>query len=449
MLRLRFPTILLAAALTATAVRPDVPVELRRDAVVEAVEKAGPAVVNISTERIVERRADPFSMFTDPFFDSLFDDFYKRFGYTRRFRATSLGSGVVIDPEGYIVTNEHVIRRASKISVHFLDNSEYEAILLNSDARSDIALLKVEAGQPLPCLGMGTSADLMIGEKVIAVGNPFGLENSVSTGVLSGKNRSVIMESQEAYSGLLQTDAAVNPGNSGGPLLNIGAELIGINTAIYQGGQSIGFAIPVDRVKEVLARLFDFEEVKGTWLGLALEEKGTSLVVSEVAGGGPAAKGGVAVGDVLAGVNGRPVASLLEYRKAILPANAGDRVEIEVQRADKPMRFPLVVARVPIPPATELAQKKLGVGVVEITPSMARARRLPVSSGLMVQSVEASSPAAEAGIRPDDVLAGCAGRRTDTLDQLREALAKVRSGERISVRFVRGGFIFEVPLTVR
>ena len=212
-----------------------------------------------------------------------------------------LGSGVIIDEEGYIVTNEHVVSRASKIKVRLSDGKDFEATMISSDPVSDIAVLKINSPTPLPYVKMGTSKDLMIGETVVALGNPFGLENSVTTGVVSAKNRTVTFNTEYGeikYDGLIQTDALINPGNSGGPLVNIDGELIGINAAIVNQAQGIGFAIPVDKVRQALVKLFNFRELNKVWLGAQVEEQDDTskgIKVTSVEPESPACKAQVKV----------------------------------------------------------------------------------------------------------------------------------------------------------
>src|SRR5881409_3037402 len=268
----------------------------RRSLVVQAVEKASPAVVNVSTEQVVERRASPFPFPQDPFFEEFFRDFVDP--RPRRFKTTSLGSGVIVAADGTIVTNVHVIQRASRIQVTLIDQREFDAKLVGADADADIAVLRIKAGGDLPHIPFGTSADLMIGETVIAIGNPFGLSHTVTTGVVSAVGRS-LRDEDRTYTDFIQTDASINPGNSGGPLLNIKGELVGIDTAIYGKAQGIGFAIPVDRARRVMKDLVSYGEVRRVWVGLAVQDLTPNLaqhfgvrrgvIVAEVEAKSPAA----------------------------------------------------------------------------------------------------------------------------------------------------------------
>src|SRR5262245_6168652 len=311
----------------------------RRSLVVEAVEKDGPAVVNVSTEQIVERRASPFAFQDDPFFDEFFRDFVDP--RPRRYKTTSLGSGVIVAADGTIVTNVHVIERASRIHVTLADEREFDATLVGADTDADIAVVRVKTGAPLPFISLGSSADLLIGETVIAIGNPFGLSHTVTTGVVSAVGRS-LREEDRTYIDFIQTDASINPGNSGGPLLNIKGDLIGVNTAIYGKAQGIGFAIPVDRVRRVMKDLVSYGEVRRTWVGLSVQDLSRDLaehfgtrrgvVVSDVEPKSPAAAAGIARGDAILRIDGRDVASREEFEQRIEDHAEGDRITLTLRR---------------------------------------------------------------------------------------------------------------------
>jgi len=249
---------------------------LRENTTVRVAKEVGPSVVNITTERVVASR-NPFPHGANPFFDSFFRDFFEpRLPETIQ----SLGSGVLIDAGRHILTNEHVVGRASRIRVSLADGTEFDATLIGADPNNDIAVLKVDTNERLPWLEPGRSNDLMVGESVIAIGNPFGLSNTVTTGVISALNRSIRTEDR-VYHGFLQTDASINPGNSGGPLVNSEGELIAINTAVYGGGaQGIGFAIPIDTAKRVVDELIAHGEVTPTWLGLDFQDLDPGLALA-------------------------------------------------------------------------------------------------------------------------------------------------------------------------
>jgi len=238
----------------------------RRSPVVLVAEKASLAVVSIFSTQEVERQENPFS--GNPLFEDFFRDFFEPFPQRRTER--SLGSGVVIRPDGYILTNEHVVLQSGKVQIQLADDRKLNARLVGADSDSDLAVLKVDEAKALPHLPLGTSDDLMIGETVIAIGNPFGLSHTVTTGVVSAVNRS-LNTGERTYYDFIQTDASINPGNSGGPLLNIKGDLIGINTAIYGKAQGIGFAIPISRAKRIVEELISHGAVDSPWIGIATQ----------------------------------------------------------------------------------------------------------------------------------------------------------------------------------
>ncbi|MBW1692833.1 MAG: trypsin-like peptidase domain-containing protein, partial [Deltaproteobacteria bacterium] len=244
----------------------------RENAVVRAVRKVSPVVVNISTEFEVRKRTNPFSGFG---FDSYFDSFFRDFldpGFEHRYKRTSLGSGVIIDGKrGFILTNEHVIKKTGTINVVLKDGREFSAQIVGADPDSDLAVLRIASKSQLPGIEMGDSDNIMIGETVFAIGNPFGFSNTVTTGVISATNRSFRVN-DTVYHDFIQTDASINPGNSGGPLLNINGELIGINTAIYAKAQGIGFAIPINKAKRIVSDLIKYGEVVHAWIGITVQK---------------------------------------------------------------------------------------------------------------------------------------------------------------------------------
>lgn len=451
---------LLAGGVAARAAVPEQMEPVRRNAIVIAVEKAAPAVVNISTETVVRRRVDPFWGFRDPFFDEFFSDFFRRYG-ERQFRTTSLGSGVIVDESGLAVTNDHVVRRASKITVTLHDQKQYEATVVGEDPANDLAVLKIEGEGPFPAIEMAEENDLMIGETAIALGNPFGLQSTVTVGVVSAVNRTIYSDGRAAYEGLIQTDAAINPGNSGGPLVNVFGELIGINTAIYAEAQGIGFAIPTERVRRVLYELLDSRVVKKTVFGATLEDftprqgleaagKGLErgVRVAAVQEGTPADRAGLQAGDVIVRVDGRPVRRTLDVLKAILAKEAGDGLEMEVVRGTTIRRFRVALEAAPRLSGSELAQKKLGLTVQTLTAALAERLELNVREGVLVSDVEPAGPASGV-IGRGDVIVSVGGQRVKDVHDLVPLLESVRSGQQASVQFVRGRFVVQTNLTVR
>ena len=409
--------------------------ETRKTPVVLAVEEAGSSVVNISTERVV-RRSTPFGHVGDPLFDQFFRDFFDA-PRARRYTRTSLGSGVIIRKDGYILTNEHVILRASKITVTLLDGREFEADVVGSDSSSDLAILKIQAAS-LPAIRIGKSSDLMIGETVIAIGNPFGLSHTVTTGVVSAVHRSFRADEKRIFSDFIQTDASINPGNSGGPLLNLVGELIGINTAIHGKAQGIGFAIPVDRALRIVDNLIRFGRVQHGWVGLRVADltaqtaeatdlrPGQGVYVKHVFADSPAAQQGLRKGDVIEKIGQTPTGTLYQYRSAIMSVTLGDTITLAALRKGKRFEVALTATELPTSAAKAFAWHLLGIGVVPNSPSVARSYNLATVKGLVITKVRLKSPAGQVGIQPGDVLLVVGGQTITTEKQFHQACASLR-----------------------
>src|SRR5881409_3082758 len=411
----------------------------RRSLVVQAVEKASPAVVNVSTEQIVEQRGSPFPFPQDPFFEEFFRDFVDP--RPRRFKTASLGSGVIVAADGTIMTNVHVIERASRINVTLNDQRDFDAALVGADADADIAILRVKAGGDLPHIPFGTSADLMIGETVIAIGNPFGLSHTVTTGVVSAVGRS-LRDEERTYTDFIQTDASINPGNSGGPLLDIKGELIGVNTAIYGKAQGIGFAIPVDRVRRVMKDLVSYGEVRRTWVGLSVQDLTRELaehfgtrrgvVVAEVEPKSPAATAGLTRGDTIVRVDGREVASREEFEQRIEDHAEGDRITLTLRRDGRDAEVGLAAATFQAARADELAWQLLGVAAAG------------AEDGLFVSRVRSGSPAARIGVQRGDRLLGLGGTPLRSIAELRRKMIDLRGARSVLLSVGRGPYQYNV-----
>jgi len=416
----------------------------RRSLVVRAVERASPAVVNISTAQVIERRGAPFPFPSDPFFEEFFRDFFDP--RPRRETRTSLGSGVIVRPDGTILTNEHVILRGSRIHVTLVDGREYEARLVGSDADSDLAVLRLQGGRDFPTVALGRSDDLLIGETVIAIGNPFGFSHTVTTGVVSAVGRS-LRGGERTFTDFIQTDAAINPGNSGGPLLNINGELIGINTAIYGKAQGIGFAIPVDRAKRILRDLVSYGEVRRGWVGLAVQpltpdlqryfQVRSGVVVSEVEPGSPAERASIARGDVVTQVDGQPIGSPDEFETRVEDRGPGDRVRLRVLREEGDEReVTVVLADLPGGDVETLAWERIGIRVAED------------AEGLVVTAVRRGSPAARIGVERGDRILGLGGAPVTTRSELRRQLMNTRRARSVLLSVGRGPYQYNVPLVL-
>lgn len=436
-------------ALVATEVPAAVPqtdpLADRKTPVVLAVERAKASVVNISTRQ--ERVVQPY------FWMDLPDIFRREFGdifRPRRQVTGSLGSGVIISPKGYTVTNAHVVQQADEIIVTLADESQYKAVLVSADPEADLAIIKIEADRPLSAIRMGTSSDLMIGETVIAVGNPFGYQHTVTTGVVSALDRTIEPAPGVRYEGLIQTDAPINPGNSGGPLLNIRGELIGINSAIRAGAQGLGFAIPVDKVREIMVGLLNVRRQGRAWLGLKFRpDVPGQAVVSQVEAESPAAKAGLAPGDRIETLDGDPVSDVIEFETAILDRRVGDAVRLGVARAGRTFEKRIVLAEVPKPDGARLARQQFGLQLQELDVELALTMRLSVDQGLLVAGVDPGSPAEVAGFRPGDAIVQIDRYRVGDLETLGHLLAQVKKGDRILFYVVRGRTVARAVMVAR
>jgi len=413
--------------------------------VVLAARKAGPAVANISTERIVIRRSPGMLPFDDLF----------NWPDPSPVKQKGLGSGAIVADTGYIVTNAHVVDRASKIWVTLADDKRVEARLVSSDPANDIAVIKINAPAPLPFIEMCTSADLMPGETVVALGNPFGYGHTVTAGVVSATKRDVVVRGRTVYKGLIQTDAAINPGSSGGPLVNVHGQLVGINTAIRAEAQNIGFAIPVDRVREAVLELLDFNVLNHTWLGLDLTETclpgppvSRRVQVKAVEPTSPGAKAGLHPGDVLLSLDGHRVRNLIDFRARVLERKAGDTVKMAVRRDGTETVLPVVLSKAPEKPARDLARDRLGLVLQDLTPELAKQLELAVTSGLLVTDVVKDSPGAAVGLRQKDAIVQVEKFRVRGVNELAPILSRLRRGQPLRMAVVRGKLLVWLTVTV-
>ena len=445
--RLMLMTLALAAALAvrAGAAAPPASQNDRRTPVVQAVERTAPSVVNISTKK--EQIVRPYFWMNVP------DIFRREFGnlFRPQRRVTgSLGSGSIISAKGYIVTNAHVVEQADEIVVTLADESQHKAELVSADPEADLAIIKIEPKTPLAAIPIGTSSDLLIGETVIAVGNPFGYQHSVTTGVVSALDRTIEPSRGVQYQGLIQTDAPINPGNSGGPLLNIRGQLIGINTAIRAGAQGLGFAIPVDKVREIMIGLLNLRKPGSAWTGLKFRTDTPSVItIGEVEKDSPADQAGLRPGDRIETIAGRPVPDIIELETLILDHRVGDTVPLGIRRDDRLIEKKIILAAAPKPDGAELARRHFGLHLQTLDPELAPAMRLAVTNGLLVAGVDKESPAQEAGFATGDVVAQIDRYRADDLDTVGNLLANVKPGDTVLFYVVRGRTVARAVLKAR
>lgn len=409
------------------------------EAVINVANTTGKAVVSISTERTERLGGDrtrrfyfgtPFggAPFEDEFFRRFFDDF---FGETpqREYKQMGLGSGVVIDAEGYILTNEHVVSGADKITVRLSDGREFKAELKGMDARSDLAVIKINAGN-LPVVKLGNSDDIKIGQWVVAIGNPYGFalqnpEPTVTVGVISALHRSLgrALERSRDYSDLIQTDAAINPGNSGGPLVNLNGEIVGINVAIFStsgGYQGIGFAIPINAAKRIMASLIEGKKILYGWLGVTVQDLNDELVkyfrlpnkegvlVAKVLENSPARKGGIKEGDIIKRFDNKQINNVKELLSIVGRTEVGKKVKTTVIRDKKEINLEIQIGE--RPEDLEKIREEIseetwrGIKASDITEELMQRFRIEEKKGVIVVDVKPDSAADEAGIMPGDVI---------------------------------------------
>ena len=407
----------------------------RRDAIVEVVQKASPAVVYIGTEHIIEPR----------YRGSFFEEFLGVPAERRRQSVQSLGSGVIIDAAGIVLTNDHVIHGAAAIHVILADGRQLEAEVMGSDAENDLAVLKVQSKTPLPVAKLGTSADLMIGEPAIAIGSPFGLRKTVTSGVVSAVGRSFKADGR-VYNDFIQTDASINPGNSGGPLLNIEGEVIGINTAIYASGQGIGFAIPADKVRRIVAELTHFGKVRAAWIGIHTQDLAASLAqslgwdryygvaVADVDSNSPAEHAGVRTGDIIAEVGGTRVENSEDFNAQMRGYPAGTAVGLSIFRQGSLRDVSATTVPFPTKLAESMAWDRLGLRVK------------PSQGGLAISAVRSGSSAARVGISTGDMILKVNNQTMSSLDAFRDAVASALGARSVLLVVRHGRFNYNLSL---
>jgi serine protease Do/serine protease DegQ len=420
------------------------------------IKRVSPAVVNIATRGTTSESAPQNPLSDDPFFRRFFNTPPDLSPRGRPFQ--SAGSGVIFDAQkGYILTNAHVIENASAITVTLQDGRDVEAEIVGRDAPSDIAVLQVKP-EGLTQLSLGDSAKLEVGDFVVAIGNPFGLQHTVTSGIISGLSRSGI--NPEGYEDFIQTDASINPGNSGGALVNLRGELIGINTAILSksgGNIGIGFAIPVNMVKNVTDQLLKFGAVKRGVLGVNIYTLTSDIarslglanvrgaLVSEVVGGSAAEKAGVHTGDVITAINGQTVRSNAELRNVVGLLRVGDKVDIGLVRNGDPKRVTAVIAAVATQTPVTHPDSPAHVAPASIPHGLDGASMVdaPDSAGALVKGVEPASPAALQGLRENDVITRVDRERVTNLEQLR---ARTKSTASVVIEVRRGKTSLLIPL---
>jgi serine protease Do len=413
--------------------------------------EVSPAVVNISTTQVVRlnrpRMRSPFGQ-QDPF-----EEFWNNYfgNMPREQKRRSLGSGFIVSEDGFILTNNHVVEKADEITVTLLDKGEFKAEVVGTDTRTDIALIKIKTGKKLPHVLLGDSEKLEIGEWVVAIGNPFGLGHTVTAGIVGAKGRII---GSGPYDDFIQTDASINPGNSGGPLFNLKGEVVGIATAIIQGGQGIGFATPVHLAKSILGQLKEKGKVTRGWLGVYIQrltpEMADSLsvpgkkgaLVADVTKDGPAEKAGIRSGDVIVAFNGKDVNDEHELPQIVASTKPGMKIDVKVVREGKALSIPVIVSEMEAEPARRAGgpdlTKGLGLSVQDITPEIAKHFEIENRKGVLVTAVEPGSPADDAEFREGDIIRQINRQAVANTSEFQKMMTKVK-GEKTVLFLVERG----------
>jgi len=441
---------------------PYLALESFSNSIADIAEKVGPAVVNIDTVRMVKQGSPFFSQ--DPIFRQFFGEQFK--DYSRTIPQKGTGSGFIISQEGYILTNEHVVHKAEKIKVTLSDGREFDGKVIGSDLDSDIAIVKIDSDD-LPIVTLGDSDKLRVGEIVVAIGNPYGLQQTVTMGVVSAEGRSIPVE-EHTYRNFIQTDAAINPGNSGGPLLNTKGEVVGINTAIIAYAQGIGFAIPINIPKKNIDELIELGKVRRSWLGVYIQEvtpeiaeqfdlpeDAKGVLVGDVVKDSPAEKSGIKRGDIITKVNNEEVDSPGELQDKIGSIEIGEKANIEVVRDGKEISFVVRIDEMPTvdEEGSELSKEKVfsvqtGLKVQMVTPEIAKEVGLPWVKGLAITEVISGSSADDMGLQPGDIILEANRVEVSTVDEWEKVISKLEPGDTLLLLVFRSGHTYYVPIKV-
>ncbi len=418
----------------------------------DLAEKVRPGVVNI---QVAKKAKNAGFLQGNPFGDqNPFGDFFGPFSKGNPPRAPEqrgVGSGFVMSRDGYILTNNHVVEDADQIKVKFANGKEYEAKVVGRDPKTDLAVVKIDGASDLQSLPLGNSDDLKVGNWVVAVGSPFGLEQTVTAGIVSAKGRTI---GAGPYDNFIQTDASINPGNSGGPLINMKGEVVGINTAIIADGQGIGFAIPINMAKEIVPQLESKGHVTRGWLGVSIQEMTPELakslalkekkgaLVAQVVSGSPAEKAGIEQGDVIVEFNGKQITDSKDLPRIVASTPVGESVTVKVSRDGKMMDRQIKVGEmeekgveVSKSPAS---QKSLGITIQNVTPEIAKGLGLKKETGVVVARVEPGSPAADAGIQRGDVIQEVNRKPVKDVEDFVQKVEKAKGQESILLFIQRG-----------
>jgi serine protease Do len=439
-----------------------------QDAFVQVAQTVKPAVVNIATTQkprpSERRRGQVPPSFQGPFREFFGDEFFERFfGDQPQRERHSLGSGVIVDKRGFILTNNHVIERADEIEVRLSDKRKLKATVVGRDPKTDLAVIKVDTTGDLPVAKLGDSGTIRIAEWVMAIGNPFGLDQTVTVGVVSAVGRADV--GITTYEDFIQTDASINPGNSGGPLVNMAGEVVGINTAIVATGQGIGFAIPINMAREVTDRLIAQGKVVRGWLGIGIQELTEELatqfgvkaedgvLVGNVMKDSPAEKAGMKSGDIIQEFKNTKITNVRQLQREVAQSPVSAPATVKILREKQPMTLTVVLGEQPSETAAAPSEapaetaERFGFGVQDLTPELAERLKIPADQGVIVSGVEDGGPAARGGIRVGDVIAEVNREAVRSVADFTRVLGQMRRGSNLLLLVRRDGSTRFVVLT--
>jgi len=445
----------LALLLTAGPVRAEAVKMIPAD-FSELAEKASPSVVNIRTEKTVTGggRVSRHFQGVDP--NDPMNEFFERFFGDQRqqeFKQRSLGSGFIVDPAGYIVTNNHVVENTTEIKVILKDGQEYDATIVGRDPSTDVALIKIDPKGALPALELGDTQDVKVGQWVMAIGNPFGLGHTVTTGIVSAKGRVL---GSGPYDDYIQTDTSINPGNSGGPLLDLEGRVIGINTAIIQGGQGLGFAIPVKLAAGIIAQLKAEGNVTRGWLGVSIQEiegdvakyyglpSPKGVMIMDVFKGDPADKAGIKAKDIILSIDGKKVESLKDLTGIIASQTVGDKVKVTFLRSGKEKTVKVKIAkredrRISGAKGKGSGDSDLGIDIATLSPAMAKRFNLSDTQGVLITGVKPRSKGSEIGLVHGDIIKEVNHTPIRDEDDYFETIDEIKKGDQVDMLIIRRG----------
>ena len=432
------------------------------NSIADIAEKVGPAVVNIDTVRMVTTQ---FPSFEDPIFERFFGRDFEEF--RRAIPQKGTGSGFIINQDGYVLTNEHVVRKADKIKVTLSDGREFDGEVIGSDVTSDMAIVKIKADH-LPMVALGDSDKLRVGEIVVAIGNPYGLQQTVTMGVVSAKGRSIPTGIEgHVYKDFIQTDAAINPGNSGGPLLNTKGEVVGINTAIIPYAQGIGFAIPIKIAKKNIDDLINLGKVRRSWLGVYIQEvtpeiaeqfnltEAKGVLVGDVIENSPAEETGIKTGDIIKKVNDEEVNSPEELQGKISNIEIGKEANIEIVRNGKTISFVVKIGEMPTveeegseSPKEKVFSVQTGLKVESVTTEIAKELELPWVKGLVITEVLPGSRADDMGLQQGDIVLEANRTEVSSTGEWEKIINKLEPGDTLLLLVYRNQHTYYVPIKV-